>query len=478
MQFLAILAAAPIILLFCSFAVFDTRITGRLAIIITWAQVVVTVILLSPLVHADCTRLVITHGILLDRISASFLLLTTIVIASATTQAALFFEREQQVNIEVRPQHVRLLYAASAILLLAMSLVFMCNNLGLLWITVETSTLFSAPLVYFQRTKNALEATWKYLIICSVAIAFALLGTIFIFASSQHGNGTVGSLNLSILTAEAPQLHYALLRLGFIFCLLGYGTKAGIFPLHSWLPDAYSEAPAPYSAVLSGALSNCALYAIWKVVQVVLASGHTLLVYSMVGGLGAITVVAAGLFLIRQTGFKRLWAYSSMENTGIMMVAIGLGSAPLFLLQAVNHALAKVAAFLLAGNITQAAGTMNLHELRGVMRAAPLWAVLLTFATFAVTGAPPFGAFLSETAILSAAADTQHWLVAAVLVVALMLCFIAICLHIGRVVFGTPQAKFVAYRPYASSIVPAVLILGCLVLGLSFNSNFWRFMVE
>ena len=476
MHTLAILAAIPVILLTCSLSVVDSRLTGRLMTVLTWAQVAVVAALMFPLLHHDCTLLMISPGLSLNRVSACFLLLTNIVIAGATTQAAFFFEREQQLDAEVEPQHIKLLYAASAILLLDMSLVFMCNNLGFLWITVESSTLFSAPLVYFQRTKNALEATWKYLIICSVAIAFALLGTIFIFASSQHGAGTTGSLNLSVLTAEAPRLHYALLRLGFIFCLLGYGTKAGIFPLHSWLPDAHSQAPAPYSAVLSGALLNVALYAVWKVVQVVLASGHTNLVYLMAGGLGTITIVAASLFLIRQKDFKRLWAYSSMENTGIMMVAIGLGSASLFLLQAVNHSLAKTAAFLLAGNITQAAGTKNLHGIRGVMRAAPLWAVLLTLTTFAVTGAPPFGAFLSETAILVSAADTQHWISAIVLVLAITLCFIAVCLHVGRVIFGTPTKRFVPYRPLSTSVVPAILILGCLILGVSFNCAFRRFM--
>ena len=228
-----------------------------------------------------------------------------------------------------------------------MCAVFISNNLGCLLMHNEATTLFSAPLVYFERTKNALEATWKYVIICSVGIALALLGTVFFFAASQHGLFTEGTLNLTSLIAKASSLNYPLMRLGFIFCLLGYGTKAGIFPLHSWLPDAHSEAPAPASAMLSGALLNTALFGIWRISQIVIAShGHSLIM-QMLLDVGVVTVLAAALFLIRQHGFKRMWAYSSVENVGIMLVAIGLGSAPLFLLQAINHSLVKVALFLL-----------------------------------------------------------------------------------------------------------------------------------
>src|SRR5262249_24526682 len=158
---------------------------------------------------------------------------------------------------------------------------------------------------------------------------FALLGTILIFASSQHGGLPLGSLSYSELMAHAESLQCPLLRLGYIFCLVGYGTKAGIFPLHSWLPDAHSEAPAPASAMLSGALLNCALFAIWRLSQLVSCAHCGILASTLLLTLGALTALAASLFLVHQHGIKRLWAYSSIENVGIMLVAIGLGSGPL-----------------------------------------------------------------------------------------------------------------------------------------------------
>ena len=214
-----------------------------------------------------------------------------------------------------------------------MTFVFMCDNLGYLWIGIETTTLSSAPLIYFDRTKNALEASWKYLIICSIGIAFALLGTIFIFASSQHGAAQLhaGTLSISDLIAHATSLNFPLLRLGFIFCLIGYGTKAGVFPLHSWLPDAYSEAPAPASAMLSAILCNCALFGIWRVVQIAQATNTHAPTFRAGGNIrndhrGRSQFDAN----VRQHSLKRLWAYSTIENIGIMLVAIGLGSGGLF----------------------------------------------------------------------------------------------------------------------------------------------------
>ena len=351
--------------------------------------------------------------------------------------------------------------------------VFLCNNLGFLWISIEATTLCSAPLVYFDRTKNALEATWKYLIICSVGIGLALLGTVFIFASSQHGALADGSLNFSELLDRAKELNYSLLRLGFIFCLLGFGTKAGIFPLHSWLPDAHSEAPAPASAMLSGSLLNCALFGIWRVSSVVVASGHQVYITKLVIFMGAMTVVAASLFLIRQHSFKRLWAYSSIENVGIMLIAIGLGSAPLFFLQALNHSLAKVALFLLAGNIVQASGAKRLHQLHGLMKSSPIWGCLLTLATFAVTGMPPFGAFVSEISILTQSADLGSWGVVWSVVIALGVALVAVSTHVGRILFGGPKPNFQLFQPVRASLLPGLLMLGSLFLGIMARPNFW-----
>jgi hydrogenase-4 component F len=316
-----------------------------------------------------------------------------------------------------------------------------------------------------------LEATWKYVMVCSVGIAFALLGTVFVFASSQHGAIPGGSLDMPDLLHNAHNLSYPLLRLGFIFCILGYGTKAGIFPLHSWLPDAHSQAPAPGSAIFSGAMLNCALYAIFRISEIVVASGHAAFASGMLMTMGCISVLAASLLLIRQQSLKRLWAYSSIENVGLMMVAIGLGSGGLFFLQALNHSLAKVALFLLSGNIAQAAGTAKLNDLRGIISGTPIWGILLALATLAVAGTPPFGAFLSEIAILTASTDKQHWIFAVILVISIAVAFVAVCAHVGSILFGKPKDQFDAFQPLRASIVPAVLVACSLLLGIMVNPS-------
>jgi hydrogenase-4 component F len=394
--------------------------------------------------------------------------LTAFVTACAMSHAKVFFEVE-----DARPgaphqfDHERIFYACAALFLLAMNFVFISDNLGFLWISIEATTLSSAALIYYGRTKHTLEATWKYLVVCSVGIAFALFGTILLFASSQHGAIAHGSLNLSELVAHADALEFRLLRLGYIFCLVGYGTKAGIFPLHSWLPDAHSEAPAPASAILSGALLNCALFAIWRLSQLVSASHHEALATTLPLGLGTVTALAASLFLIHQHGIKRLWAYSSIENVGIMLVAIGLGSGPLFFLQALNHSIAKVALFLLAGNIIQSTGTKNLSEIRGLLQCAPSWAVLLAMAAFAVTGAPPSGAFLSELLILMQAMEQRQFIVVVALLVALCISFIAVSFHVGRIILGSEKPNFARLSPLPTSVVPAILVVMSLLCGLT-----------
>ena len=400
------------------------------------------------------------------------MLLTACVVACATTHAHQFFQKELQGKLRPLPTHIRLFYACSALFGAAMTTVLLCDNLGYLWISVEATTLLSAPLVYFNRTRHSLEATWKYLIICSVGIAFALLGTILIFSSSQHTSTAEGTLSLQSLIQLAPQLHYPLFKLGFIFSFLGYGTKAGIFPLHSWLPDAHSEAPAPASAMLSGALLNTALFAIWRLCQIDAAChAGTSFALNLCLWAGTITVVAASLFLVRQHGLKRLWAYSSIENVGIMLVAIGLASPGLFFLQAVNHSFAKVALFLVSGNIIQTTGGKTLSDLRGVLRFSPAWGILLALAACAVTGVPPFGAFISEWLILTTSAASNQWLVILLLLAGISLSFIAVSIHVSRILLGNPIHVPECKVSLASSLIPSVLIGVLIVLGITTGSG-------
>ncbi len=409
----------------------------------------------------------IGSGFAADGIGAAFVILTTVVAAAAMFQAALLLPAERRDGSDISDSRFCLFYAWSGLFIIAMYGVLLASNLGYMWIAMEMTTLTSAPLVFFHRSRLSLEATWKYLLLCSVGIAFALFGTVLIFASSQGHHGPGGTLAFVELVERGKHLDPRLLRLGFIFCLLGYGTKAGLFPLHNWLPDAHSEAPAPASAMLSGALLNCALVAIWRVTQITCNAGLAELVHRTLIPMGAITVFAAGLMLVRQHDLKRMWAYSSVEHMGLLALAIGIGSGPIFVLHAINHSLAKTALFLLAGNILHLYGSKSLSKIGGLLRLAPVWGVLLVAGSFAIAGSPPFGTFLSEWLLLRDAFAAKHYLAAAMVIAGLTIAFIAISYHVGRALLGgRPEDRKFNY-PKSWSFAPTAFLLAVLVTGLA-----------
>ena len=254
-----------------------------------------------------------------------------------------------------------------------MTLVTMSHNFGVLWVAVEATTLSSAPLIYFHRHHRSLEATWKYLLICSVGIALALLGTFFLAFSASGKEAAGVPLVLGELISHASLLRIPFLKVAFLFMLVGYGTKMGLAPLHSWLPDAHSEAPSVVSALLSGALLNCAFLAILRVTQVLDAAGSGDFSRSLLLVFGLISVVIATVFIVGQLDFKRMLAYSSIEHMGIVAIGVGLGAAGSFggLLQAVNHSLTKGMMFLVAGNILARYRTKSTKLITGMLGGLP-----------------------------------------------------------------------------------------------------------
>lgn len=275
MEALLLVALIPAVASLLPILLTDTRVIRTVVPLLCWLQIVLVAQKFWTVLNGTIDSIVLTADFSADRLSVLFVLLTTAVAACSLGHAESFFKIESTLSSTYKPYHERIFYACASAFLLSMTSVFLADNLGMLWVSVEATTLSSAALVYFSRTKHALEATWKYLIICSVGIAFALLGTVLIFASSQHGGFEHGTMNIKEMMQHPTSLQYPLLRLGYIFCLVGYGTKAGIFPLHSWLPDAHSEAPAPASAMLSGALLNCALFTVWRLSQLVGAAHQT-----------------------------------------------------------------------------------------------------------------------------------------------------------------------------------------------------------
>ncbi|MBP7863331.1 hypothetical protein KA183_16715 [bacterium] len=449
----------PLLGALCAGLFSRSSLSGICAIVSSWMSLILLTYVLLPFLQSDKTVLFFSSLIVCSKLSAAFLLLTVLVVATALTQSYLFFQNEFKDGKLHQQKHICWFYSFSLLFLLAMMSVFVSENLGTLWISVEATSLLSAGLVYFSRTNHAIEATWKYLIICSVGIAFALLGTIFIFASSQYGAVEGGSLSFAILEAKSALLQPLLLKLGFIFCLVGYGTKSGVFPLHSWLPDAHSEAPAPASAMLSASLLNCALFAIFKVLKITNLSSCGISCDRACLWAGVITVLAASFFLIKQHGLKRLWAYSSIENVGLMMVAIGLGSAPIFFLQALNHSIVKVSLFCTAGNIIQICGTKELSHISGLLKISPLNAALLLLGGLAVTGTPPFGTFISEWMLLSLSVERHFSVVAVIILVSLTIAFIAIIYHIGRMLIGNVRIEKTNITSIKYCAIPLLLII-------------------
>jgi hydrogenase-4 component F len=355
--------------------------------------------------------------------------------------------------------------------LAAMTLVTISQHFGLLWVAVEATTLASAPLIYFHRHHRSLEATWKYLLICSVGIALALLGNFFLAVSTSSPGHESTPLLLGELVRNAPQFRVPLLKAAFLFLLVGYGTKMGLAPLHTWLPDAHSESPSMISALLSGAVLNCAFLAILRALQVCAAAGQAAFCQELFVWFGLVSMAVAAVFILGQLDYKRMLAYSSVEHMGILALGIGLGGAATFgaMLHAVNHSLIKAALFLVAGNILAAYKTKSTAEVRGVFRVLPASGLLWIAGFFAVTGSPPFGPFLSEFTILKAALDQGHGVVAVAYLALLALIFIGMAGVVLRMAQGKPSSEIktsTSSEALLAVVPPGLLAAAVLVLGV------------
>jgi hydrogenase-4 component F len=352
----------------------------------------------------------------------------------------------------------------------AMSLVAYAQHLGLLWVGLEATTLATAPLIYFNRTARSIEATWKYLLISSVGIALALLGSFFVGYAALLGGGHA-SLLFGDLLAAAGSLSRPWLRAGFVLLLVGYGTKLGLVPMHTWKPDAYGEAPGVIGAVLAGGLTNCALFALLRLTQITSAAGEGAFANRLLLAFGIVSMAVAGGLLLGQRDLKRMLAYSSVEQMGILVMAIGLGAGATFatLLHLINNALGKAVMFLSVGNIHRAFGGKTTAEVHGALRRLPLSGTLFLLGFFALTGSPPFGPFVSELLILDAAFAGGHWLVATLFLASLLLVFAGMGGTTLAALQGQPpaNARRTPYRDGLTTFAPSLCLLALvLLLGL------------
>jgi hydrogenase-4 component F len=370
-----------------------------------------------------------------------------------------------------RPERPNRIFCSMTLVFFGMmNSIVAAQHLGLLWVAVEATTLASGPLLYFNHNPRSIEATWKYLLIGSVGIALALLGTFFV-AYSALLSGVTTSMLLPDMLASAPQLSRPWLQSGFLLALIGYGTKMGLAPMHTWKPDAYGEAPGLVGALLAGGLTSCAFTAILRFFQICAAAGEAEFARAPLLFIGLFSMAVAGAFMVRQVDYKRMLAYSSVEHMGILVIGVAIGGAGTFgaLLHLVNNGLTKGVLFLSAGNIHRAFGSKRTADVHGALRVLPASASLFVAGFFAITGTPPFGPFVSEFTILSAIMGAGRYGVAALFLALLVVVFVGM----GQTVLAVAQGEAperTAVTPYRDGwlrVAPIALLLALvLALGL------------
>jgi hydrogenase-4 component F len=372
------------------------------------------------------------------------------------------FDRIEPNPIEARRFHI-FLNAFSFTMLAAVTV----SNVALMWVAIEATTITSAMAIPLHRTKASVEASWKYILICSVGIALAFTGTVLAYFDFVSTAGQVpDALNWSVLRDAAPSLHPELLQLAFAFIVVGYGTKAGLAPMHTWLPDAHSEAPAPISAMMSGVLLAVAMYAIARWKAVVDAGVGGAFTTTLLIGFGVVSMAVGTFSLVIQRHYKRMLAYSSVEHMGLVSIGLALGPLGAFAawLHVANHAVAKSMSFLLAGRIVHRYGTTEISGVTGLLRVMPWTGALFAIGVLSLVGLPPFGLFVSEFLLVRAAiAADRVWLAGLVLAL-LLTAFVSLVGHLNRILYGdAPEAVATGERA-AWPLVALTISAGVLVV--------------
>lgn len=396
----------------------------------------------------------------IDALSLFFLFTISIVSFAAAIFSVDYIAKDVEAGA-FSPKKAKAYYLLFNLFSLSMFFVPVVNNLGMVWVGIELTTLTSAFLVGFHNNKGSLEAAWKYIIICSVGIIFALLGTILFYYTAELGAG-IKSLNWTDLVMAAKKLDANIVKVAFLFILVGYGTKAGLAPMHTWLPDAHSQAVSPVSAMLSGVLLKTALYAILRfcvITNVCVGNQFSSRLFIL---FGLSSLGLACVFLLVQKYIKRFLAYSSIEHVGIMSVGFGLGGAlGLYgaLLHIFNHAVTKSLLFFAAARIVKKYKKDNMHIIRGVITALPFTGIVLTLGMFAIAGMPPFSIFFSELFILVAGFSKGAYLVSGLFLFFIAVIFGAIVFQLSRIIFGKKPQDMAVEREAASTKFVFVFLL-------------------
>ena len=433
------------------------RLTSRLSVLASLLTLLAAVSLLVVEPVAPGSYL------LVDDFNIVFVVLNTFVGFTTSVFSASYIGHELATG-KLTPLYLRFYHAMYQVLMFAMNLALVANNIGLMWVAIELATLTTVLMVGIYRTHEALEAAWKYFILGSVGIALALFGTILVYLAAQPvvGEGLNGMV-WTVLIDHVAEFDPALLNVAFVFLLLGYGTKVGLAPLHAWLPDAHAEGPTPISAVLSGLLLNVALYAVLRFKMLLAGNAGAIAAGPLLVTMGLTSLVFAAFMLYRRRDVKRLFAYSSIEHMGIIAFAFGMGG-PIAnfagLLHMVMHSLTKSAIFFAVGHIAQVKGTQRISEIGGLTVTHPWLGWGLVLGVVAIAGLPPLGLFMTEFLIVSSTFARAPWL-AVPLVLGLLVALGALLLRLNGLAFGEPRGNT---APTHASYVPLFAHLGLVLL--------------
>ena len=416
----------------------------------------------------------ITSGFLggifyIDSLNGLIIFTTTLASLLVSVYSVGYMNEEYGRNL-VNISRLRLYYSLLHLFIFTMIFTTITQNVGLMWISIEATTLASAFLVGFYNNRKSIEAAWKYVMICSVGIAFALLGVILLYYSAINSLGqAVQCLNWQFLHDNAGKLHSNILKFAFLFVLIGFGTKVGLAPMHTWLPDAHSQAPSPVSALLSGVLLNTAMYGIVRIMTIVNKNmGETLFTGRLMIMLGIISIGVAAIFILAQKDFKRTLAYSSIEHMGIIAVGLGISSAlSIFaaLFHILNHSLTKSMLFSASGNVYLKYDTKKINKIRGIIKTMPVTGTVFLLGLFAITGMPPFSIFTSELGITIAAFRESKYLAAGLLLIFLALIFAGFASQMLGMFFGKPLKDH--GKGEMNKITPAVLIVFLIIIAVT-----------
>lgn len=416
-----------------------------------------------------------------DHLSALFIALIAGISFLIGLYANSYLKHEESEGM-ISSRDIRHYHVFVQLFVFTMFLVVTVDSLGLMWIAIESSTLASVYLVGFYKKEESLEAAWKYIIICSVGIALAFMGVTLMYASSLEVFGdSPFALDWSALLNLAPNLDQSLLKLSFIFIITGYGTKAGLAPMHTWLPDAHSQAPSPISAMLSALLLNCAMYGIIRFYIITEMSipgfASSLMLY-----FGMASLFIAAVFITITKDLKRLLAYSSIEHMGIIAIGLGIGGfwgIMGVLIHIIAHSITKSMLFLSAGDIVQSYGTRDVASISGLIQRLPFSGSIFTAGTMAIVGLPPFSIFIGEVLIIYAALQSGMTVSAALFIGLLLIIFTSFTYRILPMVSKSENLDFLPHKtPLLRALPLGVLLLGTLLLGLFMPEFLWDWLTK